>query len=34
MRDLGQELASGGRPTAEEIGRSAFRYDFQAATSG
>jgi mannose-6-phosphate isomerase-like protein (cupin superfamily) len=34
MRDLGKELASGRRPTPEEIGRIASRYDFQAVTSG
>ena len=32
MRDLSKELAGGRRPTSEEIGRIASRYDFHTAT--
>jgi mannose-6-phosphate isomerase-like protein (cupin superfamily) len=32
MRDLSKELAGGRRPTSEEIGRIASRYDFHAVT--
>ena len=32
MGDLGNELATGRRPTPEEIGRIASRYDFRPVT--